>query len=151
MRYSPIVNGLAALANLGEALIWYGTTIPAPTPQNIQALQESLIIAGENASIFIASYIKKTGRNYRGGFFNSALGFFNYSFSELVAYIPTIEGPSYPPISVSRHAQPLVNMVGIGANSFEAYFNLEDNYKALKKSHGNLQREYSKLKKKFAK
>jgi len=147
MRYAPIVNGLAALANLGEALFWYGATIPAPNPQNIQALQESLIVAGENAFIFIASYARKNGRNYRGGFFNSALGFFNYYLSELIAYESTTSGMTYPPISLSRLAQPGVNMIGIGANGFEAYFNLEDNYKSLKKSHGNLQKKCNSLQK----
>jgi len=148
MRYAPIVNGLAALANLGESLIWYGTTIPAPTPQNIQALEESLIMTGENAFLFFASYAGKTGQNYRGGFFNSLLGFLNYWFSEVATYTSDIKTgvAGYPPISLSRHMQPLVNIAGIAANSFEAYNNLERSYKGLKKSHGDLQTEHGKLK-----
>ena len=126
-RKAPLWNGFMALGNLAEALYFIGRTAAIPSSDNIQGAYESLITFGENVGICIGSYISKkvtseeNEPNCMGGLFNTVFGIIHYGISYWVEHSDDNSRLRYPPVSISRNIQPVVNMIGIGANAWEAY------------------------------
>ena len=143
MRRAPqLVNGIAFVGNLIDALFWAGVNYGHPTPDNMQSLNECLIMAGENFVEMTFPYLEKLRKrtpfsrdqnvNTAGALYNLGFGLVNYFIDYALTAGNALKADvggyfSAPPRSVSRIIQPMVNMVGIGMNSFEAYDNLERN------------------------
>jgi len=121
-KKAPIWNGVAALGNLAEALFWFGITTQAPRGENLQAMYESLVTAGENILLCAMPYFHKAdSRNEAGAIYNGIFSGAHYSYSYMLEHFPYITEMVYPPRSLSRVAQPLVALVGTGLNISEGY------------------------------
>lgn len=127
-RKAPLINFAAAAGNLLEGLFWTGAYFQMPTKDNLQSMVECGLIALENLIIFAVPYgaEKNTKVNSWGGLLNTTVGACSYLISYQIEHFPNYSDLSgtaalYPPRSVSRIFQPVVNMIGIGANALEAY------------------------------
>ncbi|TAL46950.1 hypothetical protein EPN87_03980 [archaeon] len=102
-----------ALGNLAESLFWTGAYMQLPSNGAYQAAYECVVAAAENAILFATPYLAKKAENRTkwGSILNASLGIIHYMADQYETY-----GYNRPSISVSRMAQPAVNMACIIVN-----------------------------------
>lgn len=135
-RKAPIWNAAVALGNLAEGLFWFNAYLHVPTADNALATNECIRTALENVAAFALPYImerKGQKQNAIGAIANGLIGGAHYFFTNMLFELPGISlndlqlngvtpYVSYPPRSVSSIFQPIMNTVGLGLNSYEAYY-----------------------------